>query len=1006
MHDIIIRYIRVRVDEGAANSSGDAIDMDECFNVIIDHVTASYSRDEGISCQEDSDHITVQWCIISESLTYEDHSYGSLVRGQFGQRKTYHHNLYAHNKGRNPRPGNYLASTLDRQGLYFDFRNNVMYNWSGNYAGYNDDTSTISRYNIIGNVFIRGPESGHSYGDVGFREKCKVGYGYFADNSYDGIVSANPWSIVYFAGMSDAEIAAYKNRSYRLPMEYVTTTSAAQAEADVLEKAGASFPKRDIIDTRIVNDVINKTGHSISTTEMQPEGAWPQLASIDAPQDNDHDGMPDIWEVLYGLDYHNPEDRNYYDLNNDYTNLEVYLNNLVGSMAPCVWNGTFGGSSNSNDYAVDIASDVRGNVFVTGYAKNAGTNYDIVTIKYHPDGTPLWSQSYNRTGSSNDYAQAVTIDNGSAIVAGYNYTSYYGYDAVILKYASLGSQIFKSVYNSAGTNDDKFFDVEADAEGNIYAVGITNHNWLIIKYASDGRILWTQTYNGSANAYDALYKVAVDGTGNVYVCGEVSQSSYGRNCAVAKYSSAGTQLWIRTYGDFDNDFLESMVLDNSGNVYVTGSMENYTDCDYVTLKYSANGQLLWDSYYDCIGWDEAIDIALSCDGDVVVTGYSFGENVDSATVKYDSETGEQVWVRRYNGSGNSTDYTEAIAADKFGNIFVHGKSCEIGSTDYITICYDLEGNIKWKNNYNGAASLSDLGLAMVVVERAEEIKSSVYVTGSSQVSGSNYDYLTLKYRAENSGVSYPCYTPPAGDLNADCKVTFEDCSLFAWNWLYTITGGIEQYMVAAWGDNEYGQAASLSGNEFVAVSAGTAHSLALKKDGTIVGWGLNDSEQNIPEGNDFKAVAASYSHSLALKNDGTIVGWGNPYCLEGLPDGNDFIAISSSGYHSLALRKNGTIAAWGDSANAWGQLDVPDSNDFKAIAAGWSYSVALKNDGSICAWGYNEEGETNVPAGNDYIAIAAYSLGGIALKSDGSIVRWGSNNYEPPAGNDFTAIAA
>jgi pectate lyase len=121
--NVVIRYIRIRVDAGAANSSGDAIDIDEGTNIIIDHVSASYARDEGISCQEPSNQVTVQWCIISEALTFENHSYGSLVRGDYGDVKSYHHNLYAHNNNRLPRPGNYTATSIDSVGLYFDFRN-------------------------------------------------------------------------------------------------------------------------------------------------------------------------------------------------------------------------------------------------------------------------------------------------------------------------------------------------------------------------------------------------------------------------------------------------------------------------------------------------------------------------------------------------------------------------------------------------------------------------------------------------------------------------------------------------------------------------------------------------------------------------------------------------------------------------------------------------------------------------------------------------------------------
>lgn len=325
VHDIIIRYIRIRVDEGAPNSSGDAIDIDYCYNVIIDHVSASYSRDETISCQEDSDNVTVQWCIMSEAVTNENHSYGSLIRGEYGQEKTYHHNLYAHNYSRNPRPGNYTSGSSDPEGLHFDFRNNIVYNWLKTAPGYGDSDSCISRYNFIGNVYIPGPESTNN--GYGYRENSAVSYGYFSDNSYNGVVDPNQWRIVLF-GISASEITAYKARSYLIPMEPVTTTSPAQAKIDVLARAGTSFPTRDAVDTRIVNDVINKTGHSISTTGDLAD-PWPTLNSLPAPTDTDHDGMPDAWETSHGLNPTNAADRNGYTLNADYTNLEVYLNSML-----------------------------------------------------------------------------------------------------------------------------------------------------------------------------------------------------------------------------------------------------------------------------------------------------------------------------------------------------------------------------------------------------------------------------------------------------------------------------------------------------------------------------------------------------------------------------------------------------------------------------------------------------------------------------------------------------
>lgn len=345
-HDIIIRYIRVRVDEGGVNADGDAIDIAglneaddkivnrECRDIIIDHASVSFSRDENISARNYTDNVTVQWSILSEALRLGgSHSFGSLVRGERGQQKTYHHNLYAHNLSRNPRPGNYVAVTEDPKGLYFDFRNNVVYNWAQKKPGYNEDKAeqnSLSRYNFIGNAYVRGPDSTtEKYTDI-FKESCAICQGYFSGNSYEGVVPQDQWSLVDFQEyVSEAEITAYKARSALVEMAPVKTTSAEQAKKDVLARAGATFPKRDIIDQRIVKDVENKTGKIIDFTSESPEGAWPELKSLPAPADDDHDGIPNEWETKNGLDPANPADRNTKN-QAGYTMLEVYINGLVG----------------------------------------------------------------------------------------------------------------------------------------------------------------------------------------------------------------------------------------------------------------------------------------------------------------------------------------------------------------------------------------------------------------------------------------------------------------------------------------------------------------------------------------------------------------------------------------------------------------------------------------------------------------------------------------------------
>lgn len=388
--DLIIRYIRVRVDAGGVNADGDAIDIaggPDSRNIIIDHVTASFSRDEGISCRETNTNVTVQWCIISEALTLGGaHSFGSLIRGEFGAKKTYHHNLYAHNMGRNPRPGNYTSVTSDPEGLYLDFRNNVIFNWQDNKAGYNGDltSNTMSRYNFIGNAYVRGPESTTASNKTeAFREGCAICIGHFKDNSYEGIVPADQWSLVGFPELTEAQVTAYKARSTPISMDPVITTSAAQAKIDVLAFAGASYPKRDIIDTRIVNDVVNKTGHFIAQITDQPEGAWPILNSLPAPKDDDHDGIPNDWESAHGLNPNNPIDRNNVGADG-FTMLEEYLNGMINDQPAPVPN-QFQQNGNRADEVLRIL-DRSSEFFTVKYSidNSSVTELRVVDLKGHP----------------------------------------------------------------------------------------------------------------------------------------------------------------------------------------------------------------------------------------------------------------------------------------------------------------------------------------------------------------------------------------------------------------------------------------------------------------------------------------------------------------------------------------------------------------------------------------------------------------------------------------------
>jgi alpha-tubulin suppressor-like RCC1 family protein len=151
--------------------------------------------------------------------------------------------------------------------------------------------------------------------------------------------------------------------------------------------------------------------------------------------------------------------------------------------------------------------------------------------------------------------------------------------------------------------------------------------------------------------------------------------------------------------------------------------------------------------------------------------------------------------------------------------------------------------------------------------------------------------------------------------------------------------------VVGWGYNYSGQATPPDVNDFVAIAAGSSHSLALKLDGSIVSWGYNDNgEYTPPDGNDYVAIAAGV-HCLALKSNGSIVGWGSNYRGRATPpEGNNFVAISAGLTHSLAIKKDCQYALKGDLNN---DCRV-DFADFAIMAAHWLIDCDLNPADPAC----------------------------------------------------------
>lgn len=387
--------------------------------------------------------------------------------------------------------------------------------------------------------------------------------------------------------------------------------------------------------------------------------------------------------------------------------------------------------SYSPDAAVALALDPAGNVYVTG-AFGSTTDMEYGTIKYDSNGNQQWVARYN--GGGLDGPNAVAVDSsGNVYVTGFS-----------------------------GGVGDNFKD---------YAT---------IKYDTNGNQLWVARYNGPVNRTDYAYALGLDSAGDVYVAGysSSSTSTYDYDFATVKYDAGGNQLWVARHRAFQNmnPHLASLAVDSAGNAYVTGSTQGNGGEDYATIKYDTNGNELWVARYNgpVSGIDSASAVKVDDAGNVYVTGSSAGSGSfqDYATIKYDGN-GNQLWVARYNAPANGSDAAKAFGLDIAGNVYVTGESpgASLYEFDYATVEYDNAGNQLWVARYNGTGNASDLSKAIAV-----DSTGNVYVTGSSTGASGTFDFATIKYVQVESVPVAPSELTAQALSSSSIKVSWRDNS--------------------------------------------------------------------------------------------------------------------------------------------------------------------------------------------------------------------------------------
>lgn len=266
-------------------------------------------------------------------------------------------------------------------------------------------------------------------------------------------------------------------------------------------------------------------------------------------------------------------------------------------------------------------------------------------------------------------------------------------------------------------------------------------------------IQWQTRYSSAGANVDRAEDMVMDASGNVYVTGIAKGASGNFDYVTIKYNASGSQVWLAEYNGPGNslDEAHAVTVDASGNVYVTGwSYGNATTgYDYATVMYNSSGVQQWAARYNNTtnGTDEAFDIAVDNAGNVYVTGSSDGSGSNSAatTVKYNS-AGVQQWAIRYDGAGAGVDAGYSIYVDgATGTSYVTGYTYTSAGADFdfITLKYNTAGAQQWAKLYDGIDGNYDEARSVTV-----DAAGNVYVTGYSQTAVlTNYDYATVKYNS-------------------------------------------------------------------------------------------------------------------------------------------------------------------------------------------------------------------------------------------------------------------
>jgi hypothetical protein len=431
---------------------------------------------------------------------------------------------------------------------------------------------------------------------------------------------------------------------------------------------------------------------------------------------------------------------------------------------------------------VHLATDSEGAVYISNSTLRI-LKTDIQTTKYAPDGTEIWSVTYDGPSEHADRARGITIDSaGDILVLGNSEC-----DFLVIKYAASDGSVIWTNQHDGGNCPERSNAITTDDEGNIYVTGSTRpsgfdhqEDFYTYKMDSAGNILWTATYDGPGQPQfgnDIAVDIALDSNSDVVVTGPSNDAGGHPDYVTIKYrGSDGAQLWLDRY-HLGTDTPIDLIIDAQDDVYVTGLTQSGMH-RITTIKYrNTDGARLWVVSDTPAAQNFVSSLALDSQGDVYIAGRADPDtdesnaNDNAVVIRHRASDGAQLWTTLYGESAvGHFDNALHIAIDMLDNVFISGQTSSFGaSADLLILQYEATtGQIVDQGTYDVPTELTK-GQALSL-----DSAQNVIVAGTTRGGTSGFvDFLALKYD-RHGGLS--------GDLNGDGIVGPADLAILLGSW--------------------------------------------------------------------------------------------------------------------------------------------------------------------------------------------------------------------------------